>query len=1038
MEIDSVPEETLKQKAETLKALATGPLASSVSKLSGSSRGIPSDKDFHFFCNFDEFKVPMKEIAEKSESLLKSIGSSSFLWGKEMIFPQDSEEAYDWLVNVSDEVIERCDVSMDEFHRMRKKEEDGGKRISSIISEDGFQLVSGKKKKAGSNSLENVKGDDSSPVTSVKVASRDKKTTGARPRVPFHIPSIVRPQDQYKIMVNNSNQPFEHVWLKRSEDGSRFIHPLEELSVYDFVDRNIGNVESVKPLPIESTPFKLIEEVKDLKELAAKLQNVDEFAVDLEHNQYRSFQGMTCLMQISTRSEDYVVDTLKLRVLIGPHLRELFKDPLKKKVMHGADRDIVWLQRDFGIYICNLFDTGQASRVLQLERNSLEYLLHHFCGVTANKEYQNADWRLRPIPDEMLRYAREDTHYLLHIYDLMRARLLSAQADSESGDDLLSEVYRRSYDICMQLYEKELLTDTSYLHVYGLGGANFNAQQLAIVAGLCEWRDVVARAEDESTGYILPNKAVLEIARQMPLNAGKLRRLVRSKHSYVERNLSSVLNIIENSIQNAASFETAAEQLKKGQLERASDENVEVIAVESDALPTMAIPTRMLAAAAETMNTNGDYDDSVNGKIGECIRVPVKEETLAIVGNAFESDTSRKGGPFELPCEAGKIKNEQDYVLELPKGSPALSAQLGDTNIEMGSKTSAKTVTGATVQMLKKPSRAFGALLGSSTSKRKLNPDKKVEHADPVHDRVALVGDHVNSNGGLHEDVNDLGQKKSFVAAVGRKTLPNVEALPDPVKGVDITRLQISQIAYEEQVQKHIFALIGRLNLHSLSLQTDKAEMKVEQIISSVNLPFHSFSGSDKQLKPLSQECKKPLEIHTAEPVATLAEVTNLEDIISLECGLDDQESTDGLPNSANDALHHRENDNDIGSILGSDTGDEPMSLSDLSSSFQKCFQSKNHTENNGQVQSSHESEGLQLKPFDYAAARKQVKFGKDKEAKGEGGSDEGPRGLVGSKERRKSSVVNSSPIDEEAKDFQQPRRRQAFPVTGNRSATFR
>lgn len=28
--------------------------------------------------------------------------------------------------------------------------------------------------------------------------------------------------------------------------------------------------------------------------------------------------------------------------------------------MHGADRDIMWLQRDFGIYICNLFDTGQV------------------------------------------------------------------------------------------------------------------------------------------------------------------------------------------------------------------------------------------------------------------------------------------------------------------------------------------------------------------------------------------------------------------------------------------------------------------------------------------------------------------------------------------------------------------------------------------------------------------------------------------------------------------------------------------------------
>lgn len=37
-------------------------------------------------------------------------------------------------------------------------------------------------------------------------------------------------------------------------------------------------------------------------------------------------------MQISTRTEDFVVDTLKLRVQVGPYLREVFKDPTKKKV----------------------------------------------------------------------------------------------------------------------------------------------------------------------------------------------------------------------------------------------------------------------------------------------------------------------------------------------------------------------------------------------------------------------------------------------------------------------------------------------------------------------------------------------------------------------------------------------------------------------------------------------------------------------------------------------------------------------------------
>ena len=63
--------------------------------------------------------------------------------------------------------------------------------------------------------------------------------------------------------------------------------------------------------------------------------------------------------------------------------------------MHGADQDIEWLQRDFGLYIVNMFDTGQAARVLQLARFSLAFLLKEYCGIAADKQYQLADWRLR-------------------------------------------------------------------------------------------------------------------------------------------------------------------------------------------------------------------------------------------------------------------------------------------------------------------------------------------------------------------------------------------------------------------------------------------------------------------------------------------------------------------------------------------------------------------------------------------------------------------------------------------------------------------
>ncbi|GAV88737.1 LOW QUALITY PROTEIN: HRDC domain-containing protein/DNA_pol_A_exo1 domain-containing protein, partial [Cephalotus follicularis] len=650
----------------------------------------------------------------------------------------------------------------------------------------------------------------------------------------------------------------------------------EKLSALNFVDKDVGDVEPIPPLSIDCTPFKLVEEVKDLKELAAKLRSVNEFAVDLEHNQYRSFQGLTCLMQISTRTEDYVVDTLKLRIHIGPYLRELFKDPTKRKVMHGADRDIVWLQRDFGIYLCNLFDTGQASRVLKLERNSLEYLLQHFCGVTANKE-QNADWRLRPLPNEMIRYAREDTHYLLYIYDLMKIKLLSLSKESEHFDDPLGEVYKRSYDICMQLYEKELLTENSYLYIYGLQGAGFNAQQLSVVAGLCEWRDVVARAEDESTGYILPNKTLIEIAKQMPVTANKLRRVLKTKHPYVERNLGSVVSIIRHSMQNAAAFEAVAQQLKE----------------------------ERLGMVRRIFSINDGFEVSSLVTSVKLKTISARKEST-VDGHSINSDLTAL-----LPCSS------------LTK----------------------EFLNPATVQVLKKPSHAFGALLGNSAPKRKLDTDKK-----------------------------------------------------------------------------------------------EKDRVKLEQIRSAVNLPLHSFFGQNEQSKAAVEEPSRVLNVSTPITVisddeelpAVPATGSNLRDIIMLE----DSDADESIHGSLETTNTHE--DKSEGSTLEMNEDDEPMSLSDLSTSFQECFQSS-QDKKKGKTEISKEPGGfLQLKPFDYEAARKQVIFGDGTEEKSGARGSENENAPLNSGGRKKCSTVGRVREGDVSGEFAPGGRRQAFPATGNRSTTFR
>lgn len=859
---------------DTLSKVTSGPLPSTIAKLSGSSRGIPTDKDFHFYNNFSELRTPISQIDKKSKEILDKVGALSQLWGKPISCPEDpdDDESQEWLVNINDDVLEKLASSLDEFKLLRKKEEETGVKMDDD-SESGFEVVSHKKNRK------------------VEVAAKGK------PKVPFHIPTIPKPQDVYKIIVNNTNQPFEHVWLQRTEDGSRFMHPLEKFAPSDFVESDGGVIAPVKPPPLESTPFKLVEEVKDLKLLANKLRSVDEFAVDLEHNQYRSFQGLTCLMQISTRTEDFVVDTLKLRVHVGPYLRDIFKDQKKKKVMHGADRDIVWLQRDFGIYVCNMFDTGQASRVLRLERNSLEYLLQHFCGVTANKEYQNADWRIRPLPSDMMKYAREDTHYLLYIYDVMRMELLSLDAENGSPDAPLVEVYKRSYDICMQMYEKELLTDTSYQHIYGLQGTGFNAQQLAVVAGLYGWRDVIARAEDESTGYVLPNKTLTEIAKQMPLTTSKLKGMMKSKHPYVERNLGSVVSIIRASVQNSAAYEAAAELLKERRLELQAEENI--VATE-----------------------------------GAEMSVEITEPPKATTGTETSNVCSSRDGTSECRNEYGSSKATSSGQMEV------------------------------TIQAIEKPSRGLGMLLGS-TAKKQLHPDRKKPE-----------------------------------------------------------------------------------------------EIQVQQIKSSVSLPFHAFSGSVEQIQQAATGPAQPLEInHREEPLAANCNL----DIITVETDSDDGESAKGDPSTGgqenSSAMPVAASKLEDVILLETDSDNEESGKDDseVTNNQPECGDNKNavSVEMDEGVENmtlsmkkkskaklaekpqTHEGQ-LKVQPFDYEVARKQVVFGEDPgKQQPEREGDESRRSR-NDKGNRKDSFLGQPPKIEEAADFQQGRRRQAFPASGNRSYTFR
>ena len=131
--------------------------------------------------------------------------------------------------------------------------------------------------------------------------------------------------------------------------------------------------------------------------MLSELRKAREIAIDLEHHDVRSYLGLVSLMQISTREKDWIVDTLKPWREDLQILNAVFADPDIVKVLHGAFMDIMWLQRDLGLYVVGLFDTFHAVSALGYKKRSLAFLLKKFVNFDAQKQYQLADWRTRYV-----------------------------------------------------------------------------------------------------------------------------------------------------------------------------------------------------------------------------------------------------------------------------------------------------------------------------------------------------------------------------------------------------------------------------------------------------------------------------------------------------------------------------------------------------------------------------------------------------------------------------------------------------------------
>ncbi|KAM0284133.1 hypothetical protein ACHAQH_002121 [Verticillium albo-atrum] len=420
------------------------------------------------------------------------------------------------IVDVLDNVLEKADRSIDEFTGVLKR------------------------KDAPTETTHNAK----KPRTAL--ASNMRNANMAKPQLEFEHAVDNASWKPVLSKKPHASVPLEESLAKDTSDASS-KHPYEaEILAATYPERVYQKSEPILYHPVNSTNAKWVDTYDGVLEMLAELKKAKEIAVDLEHHDTRSYAGLLSLMQISTRDQDWIVDTLKPWRHQLEVLNEVFTDPKIVKVFHGAHMDMQWLQRDLGLYINGLFDTFFAAEILGYPQRSLAYLLKRFVDFDADKKYQMADWRIRPLPEEMFYYARSDTHYLLYIFDKIRNELLDASDRSKPETDIIQQVLQKSKDLSLSRYEGlDFDPETGHgsrgwYNVLLKNPMPFSGKQFAVYRAIWKWRDDTARRLDESTGYVLPNAAIAEIARHMPPDAKALHSLIHSNSIIAKRNVSDI------------------------------------------------------------------------------------------------------------------------------------------------------------------------------------------------------------------------------------------------------------------------------------------------------------------------------------------------------------------------------------------------------------------------------------------------------------------------------------------------------------------
>lgn len=278
--------------------------------------------------------------------------------------------------------------------------------------------------------------------------------------------------------------------------------------------------------PEDDTAHRLVTDAAEIVAVAEQIARAPLVAFDLEFVSQDRLVPVLCLIQVAWLGEHVTLDAPTPAIVAEvPHVRLV--DPLASDaralvealaghplvVAHAPRQDLGLLAARFGTSMPGVVDTQLMAAFCGIgDQIGLASLGNELLGLTLQKDMQWTDWARRPLSGAQLAYADADVRHLPALYAKLAHRL-GSRVDwvREESRAILGEAIAAA----------SVTPETAWQTVGGTRGLDETGR--ATLVALAAWRHRVAAELDRPLGQVLPDKALVDLAKQRPGNPGGVR-----------------------------------------------------------------------------------------------------------------------------------------------------------------------------------------------------------------------------------------------------------------------------------------------------------------------------------------------------------------------------------------------------------------------------------------------------------------------------------------------------------------------------------